>query len=111
MKILGVLAVVVVLAGCLFLSLFADEGAMPPKSRIPAVPAGATVVEETKLCGSGGCWWSVTVEPAAGQTPEELAQQMGVASERTEPATVTDWRSVTVGSTIRDGLVVVHVGY
>lgn len=110
-------AVAAVLASCLWgagflqLALSGDDGPLPPRWRVPVVPAGVTVVEDTKMCGSGGCWWSLTLQPVAGQTPEELAREMGVASERVEPMTLTDPGRVTVGSNIRAGRVVVYVGY
>ncbi|GAA4977358.1 hypothetical protein [Actinoplanes utahensis] len=87
------------------------ELSMPPRWRIPEVPAGATVVEDTRSCGSGGCGWSLTLQPAAGQTAEELAREMGVAEWRNEPPTLTDPAFVSVGSHIRAGQVVVYVGY
>lgn len=91
--------------------MFSDEGAMPPRGRIPAVPAGASIVEDTMMCASGGCWWSVTLTPPAGQSPEDLARQMELAQERTLPPTLTDPAFVTVGANPRQGRLVVYVSY
>ncbi|MEU4689430.1 hypothetical protein [Actinoplanes sp. NPDC023714] len=87
------------------------EGAMPPESRIPEIPAGATVVEQSRQCGSGGCWWQITVAPEPGRSPEELAAAMGIEEERTESPTLTDPAYVSIGGTVRGGNLVVHVGY
>jgi hypothetical protein len=107
----------VVLAGFLWglwfaaLWMFSDEGAMPPRWRIPVVPVSATIVEDTMMCASGGCWWSVTLTPPAGQSPEDLARQMDLAQERTLPPTLTDPGFVTVGANSRQGRLVVYVSY
>lgn len=79
-----VLAVVVAVAAVFYvgrltlLAIGADEGDVPPLSSIPAVPAGATVLSETKECASGGCWWKVVVEPPPGVTATDLASEMGI---------------------------------
>ena len=90
--------------GLLALQVFGDEGALPPKDRIPPVPAGARILTQSEECGSGGCWWVVTVQPPAGQSPEDLVRQMGLAGERSDG-------SVAVGAEVRQDEVVIHVGY
>ncbi|CCH19936.1 hypothetical protein [Micromonospora lupini] len=116
-RVLVAVAVTVGLLSCLwvlwFLSLrvFGDEGALPPKSRLPEVPAGASVVDESTECASGGCWRQLTVAPAAGQTPEDLAREMGLTEERKLPPTLFDPGSVYVGARVADGRLIVHVGY
>ncbi|MEU8661081.1 hypothetical protein [Actinoplanes philippinensis] len=94
-----------------WLYLFGDEGATPPDWRVPAVPAGATVVEEGMQCASGGCWWGLTVKPAPGQTPEELQRRMGLEAEERLGPTLTDPGYVVRGAHIRQGNVVVYVSY
>ncbi|MEV4704480.1 hypothetical protein [Actinoplanes sp. NPDC049316] len=93
------------------LTAFGSEGALPPKSRIPDPPPGASVVEESEQCGSGGCWWQVTLAPAAGQSPAELARRMGLTEERSLPPRLLDPGYVYVGSEARGDHLVVHVGY
>ncbi|MEU8419269.1 hypothetical protein AB0C15_00135 [Micromonospora sp. NPDC048835] len=95
----------------LTLRVFSSEGALPPKSRIPEMPAGASVVDEGKECASGGCWWQLTLAPAAGQTPEELAREMGLTEEQSLPPTLFDPASVYVGADPREGKLIIHVGY
>ncbi|MFC4066527.1 hypothetical protein [Actinoplanes subglobosus] len=113
----GAAAVLVILAGCLWsvcfgwLYVFADEGAMPPKWRIPPVPAGTTVLEEGMQCASGGCWWALTLQPPAGQSPEDLRRQMGLETEKRLRPTLTDPAYVITGANIRQGHVVVYVRY
>ena len=96
-----------------FLALlaFGDEGALPPKERIPRVPAGARIVGESEQCGSGGCWWQVTVAPAAGQSPEDLARAMGLSEARHEPPTLLDPASVSLSAEPREDQLVIYVGY
>ncbi len=93
------------------LAIFAEEGLTPPRWRIPEVPPGATVIEETKECASGGCWWRLVLKPAAGQTPDELAATMGVSESRVESPALLDPAFVGVGAETRDSRLVVHVGY
>jgi hypothetical protein len=95
----------------LYLAALGDEGALPPASRAPRIPAGATLVAADKACGSGGCWREITVRPAAGQTAEELARQMGLTGEQQKSPTLTDPATVHVSSWTRDGLLVIDVGY
>ena len=99
--------------GLWFLAVLAvgDEGALPPKERIPQVPSGASVVEEGQQCGSGGCWWQVTVTPPAGQSPEDLARAMGLSEERRESPTLLDPGSVYVSTETRHDQLIIHVGY
>ncbi|MEU7841771.1 hypothetical protein AB0B39_12545 [Micromonospora sp. NPDC049114] len=109
----GVVGLLACLWGLWFASLraFGNEGSLPPKWRIPDVPAGATVVDESEDCASGGCSWQVTVTPAAGQSPEDLAEQMGLSEDRTEPPKLFDPGSVYVVAQPRNGQLVIHVGY
>ncbi|WP_097321667.1 hypothetical protein [Paractinoplanes atraurantiacus] len=109
-------AVVVVLAmiwGLWFtaLLLLGGEGSLPPKSRIPAVPAGAAVVDQSEACGSGGCWWRLTVTPPPGQSPEDLARTMGLESEKTLGPKLFDPGFVQVGAEPREDQLVIYVGY
>ncbi|MFG3558276.1 hypothetical protein ACGGAQ_28245 [Micromonospora sp. NPDC047557] len=99
--------------GLWFLSLwaFGDEGSLPPKWRIPEVPAGATVVDQSQTCASGGCSWQVTVAPPAGQSPAELAEQMGLSEEQDLPPRLLDPGSVYVVAEPRNDQLVIHVGY
>ena len=95
----------------LALRAFGDEGALPSEDRIPPVPDGARVVARSQECGSGGCWWVVTVQPPAGQSPADLARQMGLAGERTEGPTTFDPGTIAVGAEARQDELVIHVGY
>ena len=63
------------------------------------------------MCASGGCSRDVTLTPPAGQSPEDLAQEMDLAQERTLPPTLTDPGFVTLGGNPRQGQLVVHVSY
>jgi hypothetical protein len=96
-----------------FLALlaFGNEGALPPKWRIPDVPAGATVVEQSRTCGSGGCWWQLILRPPPGQTPQDLARDMGLSREQHEWPALLDPGFVAAGAEARDDELVVHVGY
>ncbi|GLZ62266.1 hypothetical protein Misp05_58420 [Micromonospora sp. NBRC 107095] len=95
----------------LWLQVFSTEGALPPMSRMPEVPAGATVTEESMECASGGCWRTITVAPAAGQSPQDLARAMGLAEEQTLPPTLFDPMSVYLGAKPKDGELIVYLGY
>lgn len=95
----------------LWLQLSKTEGAVPPTSRMPQVPSGATVADEGTECASGGCWRTITLVPAAGQSPEDLARAMGLSEELRLPPTLFDPASVSVGADPREGTLIVHVGY
>lgn len=94
-----------------YLAVFDGEGALPPRSRIPEVPAGARVVSDTKECASGGCWWELLVQPAPGQSPQDLAATMGVVGEVRKSWRVLDPHSVTVGSHLHADAVRIYVRY
>lgn len=95
----------------LWLQVFGTEGALPPMSRMPEVPAGATVTEKSMECASGGCWRTITIVPAAGQSPRDLAHEMGLSEEQSLPPTLLDPRSVSVRARPVEGELLVHVGY
>lgn len=107
---LGLLSCLWVLS-FLWLQVFKTEGSLPPKWRIPEVPPGATVADESMECASGGCWRTITVMPAAGQSPEDLAREMGLSEDLSLSPTLFDPASVYVGADPREGRLIVHVGY
>lgn len=80
--------VAVVRYGALF--AFATEGDVPPTGAAP-LPAGATVVDATKECASGGCWTQLTVRPPSGTSSERLAARLDgtrIAGSLWDPRTV-----------------------
>ncbi|GIF12800.1 hypothetical protein [Actinoplanes teichomyceticus] len=107
---LAVLVCLWVLRFLMLMSWF-GEGELPPRSRIPDVPSGASVVEDGRKCGSGGCWWQLTIAPAAGQSPEDLARAMDLAETRRRPPTLLDPGFVYVWAHPRDGQLVIGVSY
>lgn len=94
-----------------YLAVMASEGAVPPRSRVPDVPSGARVVSETTECASGGCWRQLLLRPGAGQSPEELAAEMGVAEEKRHPFRALDPHAVTVGSRVAGDRLSIYVQY
>ncbi|KUL26316.1 hypothetical protein ADL15_38625 [Actinoplanes awajinensis subsp. mycoplanecinus] len=108
--VLGALACLWVLRFLLLMSWF-SEGEVPPKSRIPNIPPGASVIEQGKECASGGCWWEITVAPAAGQSPEDLAREMGLAAEQRKWPTLLDPGFVYVWAHPRSGQLEIGVSY
>jgi hypothetical protein len=117
LRLLRVAVSLLIVAGFLWSLCFAwirlssEEGAMPPRWRIPEVPAGATVLDDGMDCASGGCWWSLTLRPPPGRSPEELRRQMGLETEEEPAPTLTDPGFVVRGAHVRRGNVVVYVGY
>ncbi|MDG4782524.1 hypothetical protein O7614_22960 [Micromonospora sp. WMMD961] len=107
---LGLLSCLWVLS-FLWLQVFKTEGSLPPRSRMPAVPSGATVADEGMECASGGCWRTITLVPAAGQSPEDLAREMGLSDELRLPPTLFDPATVYVGARPKEGELIVRVGY
>ncbi|MEU7846103.1 hypothetical protein [Micromonospora parva] len=95
----------------LWLQVFHTEGALPPMSRVPQVPAGATVTHEGMECASGGCWRTITLAPAGGQSPQDLARAMGLAEEQTLPPTLFDPMSVYLAAKPQDGELIVYLSY
>lgn len=108
---LGALACVWVLRFLMLLTFANEVGELPPESRLPNLPSGATIVTEGKGCGSGGCWREITVAPAAGQSPEALAQEMDLSEEQRRSPTLLDPGFVYVWAHPRDGQLVIGVGY
>jgi hypothetical protein len=109
--------VLVILSGCLWslsfawILLFKSEGLLPPRWRIPEVPHGVAVLEDDKNCASGGCWWSLTLRPPAGQSPEDLKRQLGLEAAEELLPTLTDPGYVTRSAEVSKGDVVVRVSY
>ena len=68
---------------------------MPDVSRL-AFPAGSEVVSEIRDCASGGCWIDIAVRPPDGQTPEDLARELGATPQLQLPGNIADPRTVWV---------------
>lgn len=95
-----------------YLAAFATEGALPPMSRIPDLPAGAEIVGSTSECASGGCWREVRIDPAALDTPSDLAEDLGLSSsERRLPWTFRDPHSVWIWAESEGSHLVVSMRY
>ncbi|BEL05531.1 hypothetical protein Q0Z83_037220 [Actinoplanes sichuanensis] len=84
---------------------------LPPESRTPDLPPGATIVAEGMGCGSGGCWREITVAPAAGQSPEDLAREMNLAEAQHQSPTLFDPGFVDVWANPRNGQLVLGIAY
>lgn len=111
--VLGTLAVLAlayaVWAG--YLALMASQGSVPPRSRIPDITSGAQIASDTKECASGGCWRQIVLTPAPGQSPHDLAVEMGVADAKRHPWLLLDPHSVEVGSQINGDELSIYVQY
>ncbi len=101
---IGVAAIVIIAvlaalyAGRVFwLNVMATEGDVPPASVLP-LPAGAEIIDENTGCGSGGCATTFTVLPPEGQSPEALAEEIGVTTGLDIPGTFFDPRTITVSA-------------
>ncbi|MBQ3358881.1 MAG: hypothetical protein IJG47_08285 [Microbacterium sp.] len=78
-----------------WLFMMADEGDTPPLSSIP-IPANAQVIAQSESCGSGGCSTTFTIRPPVGQTPEQLAEEMGATPQLAVPGNAWDPRTIWV---------------
>ncbi|MFD1365428.1 hypothetical protein [Actinoplanes sichuanensis] len=94
-----------------FILLFKEEGLLPPEWRIPEVPPRVGILENDKDCGSGGCWWRLTLRPPTGMSPEELKRQLGLEKAEELLPTLTDPGYVSRSAEIRNGDVIVRVRY
>ena len=107
----GMLACLWVLRFLWLLAMGNELTDLPPRSRTPDLPSGATIVAEDMDCGSGGCWREITVAPAAGQSPEDLAQEMDLSEEQRKSPTLFDPGFVNVWANPKDGQLVIGIGY
>ncbi|GIF45159.1 hypothetical protein BC793_1723 [Actinoplanes xinjiangensis] len=107
----GVLACLWVMRFLWLLTMGNELIILPSRSRIPDLPSGAAIVAEDMGCGSGGCWREITVAPAAGQSPEDLAQEMNLSEEQHQSPTLFDPGFVYVWAHPRDGQLVLGIGY
>jgi hypothetical protein len=107
----GMLACLWVLRFLWLLTMANELVDLPPGSRTPIVPAGATVVMEDMGCGSGGCWREMIVAPAAGQSPEDLAREMNLTEGQQLSPTLFDPGFVEVWAHPRRGRLVIGIGY
>ena len=80
-----------------WLSMMATEGDVPPASAVP-IPEGAEILGDSVGCASGGCSVTLTVRPAYGQSPEDLAEEMGATPQLSVPGTLWDPRTVRVSA-------------
>lgn len=81
------------LARLFVLHTFASEGDVPSSSSI-ALPTGAEISSESRDCASGGCWITLEVQPPSGQTPHELAAQLGLTPDAERPGNFWDPRTI-----------------
>lgn len=84
-----------------WLSIMATEGDVPSASSIP-LPAGAEILSEDKSCGSGGCTLVLVVAPPDGQSPADLAIELGVTPQLRLPGNLLDPRTVNVSGSAGD---------
>lgn len=94
-----------------YLAVFASEGNVPPRWRLPETPPGATVAWTGTQCASGGCWREVLVQPPAGQSVSSLADEMGLDGTRHLPWHPLDPHPVEVGATPSDDALLVTISY
>lgn len=111
----SVVGVVVVLLAVLygvrmFVIAIGVETDVPPAS-VVSLPTGSELLRETSDCASGGCWTILTVQPADGQTPESLAEEMGVTSQLEIPGNFLDPRTVWVEATPRGPVLTLTLDY
>jgi len=93
-----------------WLFVMADEGDVPPTSVIP-LPAGAEILGESEGCGSGGCTLNVTVRPPAGQSPDDLAVEMGATPQLLVSGNLWDPRTVSVFARPTGGILNINLDF
>jgi hypothetical protein len=71
------------------LNLGSEEGDVPSASSM-RFPEGATVVSTEKECGSGGCWSTFTVRPAAGTSAAALETYLATTFDGRVPGSFAD---------------------
>jgi hypothetical protein len=98
--------------GFAWLWLAGDEGALPPTWRMPDLPDGAKIVDdEDRSCGSGGCTKLIKVRPPAGQTPEDLAREIGVDKPQLLSPALFDPAEVGMSAEPDGRYLIVHLTY
>ncbi|GAA2757229.1 hypothetical protein [Actinopolymorpha rutila] len=110
----GTAAVLVGLVVVLFAPvawLAVDEAAVPPRSDVPALPAGVRVADEAVKCGSGGCWRELTLTGPANESPSQIAADLGLPRETCGPRSLFDRREVCRGVNVADGKVRLYVQF
>ncbi|MGI6877454.1 hypothetical protein [Microbacterium sp. gxy059] len=93
-----------------WLTMMATEGDVPPSSAVE-LPAGATVPGESSDCASGGGWTTLTVDPPPGQTPEDLAEELGATPQLRIPGDFFDPRTVSVSANTSGVALVLTLDY
>lgn len=73
----------------------ATEGDVPAVSAVP-LPAGTEILSESRDCASGGCWVMIEVRPPSGQSPKDLAADMGATPQLEVTGNVIDPRTIWV---------------
>lgn len=94
-----------------YLAIFASEGALPPRWRLPDTPSDAEIISDGTQCASGGCWREFRVQPAPGQSPSDLADEMGVSDPQHLSWHPLDPYPVTIESLPNKEALVVRISY
>ena len=90
-----VLLGVLYMARVLLLFAGATEGDVPDAARLQ-LPAGAEVIRQAEDCASGGGWVTLRVRPPSGQSPEDLAAEIGATPQLEIAGNLLDPRPVWV---------------
>jgi len=93
-----------------WLVMTATEGDVPAASALP-LPAGSEILDESRDCASGGCWITLEVRPPSGQTPEDLAADIGATPQLELPGNVIDPRTIWVWAEPGGDVLVLRADY
>ncbi|MBR7743323.1 hypothetical protein KC207_08480 [Phycicoccus sp. BSK3Z-2] len=87
-----------------------DEAAVPNPSALPALPAGATVLERSVDCGSGGCWRELVLD--TGDRPAtDLTSELDLDEPRCRPSLPVPRRVCTDATAGPRDRLVVHARF
>lgn len=72
------------------------EASVPPRSDLPELPDGLSIVNETEGCGSGSCYREFDIEGHRGESPEAILDRLP-SEEECSAHTLIDRRPLCVG--------------
>lgn len=76
---------------------FIDEGATPPESAFPDVPAGVVVEGISHQCGSGRCWLEMAIESVSTEAANRVINDMGLSQESCGSRNLLTWQRICAG--------------
>ncbi|MDZ5619724.1 hypothetical protein [Nocardioides bizhenqiangii] len=72
------------------------DASVPPRSDLPELPRGLSIVNETEACGSGSCYREFDIKSSRGESPDSILARLP-PDEECSSHSLVDRRPLCVG--------------